>query len=99
MNTKIVTEYAKRFANIIGPGLEQVMILVVLVEWGRVPWWGWPVLVSAIAYFINPLDALPDPIFIDDLGILAGAVATLQCAVSEEVRAEAHRRVNVIFGK
>lgn len=99
MNTNNITNYAKRFSSILGDGLEQVMILVVLVEQGLVPWWGWPVLTAAIAYFLNPLDAMPDPIFLDDVGVLAAALATLQSAITEGVRKEARRRVRAILGK
>lgn len=99
MDTNEVTKYTKRFASILGDGLEHVLILVILVERGQVPWWGWPVLTAAIAYFLNPLDALPDPIFLDDLGVLAAALATLQSAITEDVRQEARRRVRGILGK
>ena len=99
MNTNNFTNYAKRFGFILGPALEQVLILIILVEHGRVPWWGWPVVTAALAYFINPFDALPDPIFVDDIGVLAGAIATLHTAITDDVRKEARRRVRAILGK
>lgn len=33
--------------------------------------------IAAVAYFICPMDAMPDPIFVDDAGVLAGVIAAL----------------------
>jgi len=100
MNVEEILQYILKWgAEALGAALEQVLILVVMIEQGRIPWWGIPVVASALAYFIFPLDALPDPIFVDDAGVLAGAIAALGGAVTVAVRAEAERRVRKILGR
>jgi uncharacterized membrane protein YkvA (DUF1232 family) len=50
------------------------------------PQWAKGVIVSALAYFILPLDAIPDFLpggYADDLTVLAGALATVAAHVKE----------------
>lgn len=93
-----VLSFVNRFSNLLGTALEPVMIIVVMIERRAVPFWAWPVIAAAIAYLLNPLDAMPDPIFLDDAGVLAGAIAILQPAITDDIRAEAHRRVKNLLG-
>ena len=100
MNIDISTilKFLKRFSSSIGGGLESIMTLVILIEKGLVPWWAWPMVAGAFAYLISPLDALPDPIFIDDLGVIGGVLGILSCYITDDIREEARRRVQKIFG-
>jgi uncharacterized membrane protein YkvA (DUF1232 family) len=99
MNIQEILEYIVKWgAEALGGVLEQVLILVVMIEWGRLPFWAYPMVAAAIAYFICPLDAMPDPIFVDDAGVLAGAIAALGRAVTDDVRGEAARRARSMLG-
>lgn len=99
MNIEEIMQYIlKCGADVLGAALEQVVILVVMIERGLIPWWAIPMVTAAIAYFICPLDALPDPIFVDDAGVLAGAIAALGGVVTAAVREEATRRVRQMMG-
>jgi uncharacterized membrane protein YkvA (DUF1232 family) len=99
MNISEILAYIGRWAAYLAEDtLEKVFILVVLIEWGRVPLWQWPLVVAAIAYFLMPLDAAPDPIFADDAGVLAATIAALGSNVTEDVREEARRRARSVFG-
>lgn len=99
MNIADIFAYIRRqAAHLAKDTLENILILVVLIEWGRIPLWQWPVVVAAITYFLMPLDAMPDPIFVDDAGVLATAVAALGSNVTEDVRREARRRARSFFG-
>ena len=48
---------------------------------------------GALAYFISPIDAIPDPIpvigFTDDLGVLIGAVATIAMHITPKEKKKA----------
>jgi uncharacterized membrane protein YkvA (DUF1232 family) len=44
---------------------------------GKVAFW------AALAYTIFPLDVLPDPLYLDDVGVLGGALAFLAHLVSK----------------
>jgi uncharacterized membrane protein YkvA (DUF1232 family) len=99
MNISDIFVYLRRqAAHLAKDTLENILILVVLIEWGRIPWWQWPVVVAALTYFLTPIDAMPDPIFVDDAGVLATAVAALSSNVTEDVRCEARRRARGFFG-
>ncbi|MFI0794250.1 YkvA family protein [Micromonospora rubida] len=49
---------------------------------GKVAFWG------ALAYTIFPIDVLPDPIYLDDIGVLAGALIYLGRLVQQHRAAE-----------
>ncbi|WP_405114210.1 YkvA family protein [Micromonospora sp. NBC_01405] len=49
---------------------------------GKVAFWG------ALAYTVFPIDVLPDPIYLDDIGVLAGALIYLGRLVQQHRAAE-----------
>src|SRR5690606_17614547 len=61
------------------------------------------VIASSLAYFILPLDAVPDPIpllgFLDDATVLAGALGIVRMYVNEEVKAKANSAMERFFSK
>lgn len=67
------------------------------------PVWAKRAAYGAIAYFILPLDAIPDFIvgagYTDDFGALALAVTTLAAYIDDEVRAQAREQLNQWFGE
>ena len=67
-----------------------------------VPRWARLTIYAALAYFILPLDAIPDfaPLigYNDDLGALSAALLTLARYVDDEVKAKARRRLQKWFG-
>jgi uncharacterized membrane protein YkvA (DUF1232 family) len=94
-----ILSFVKRFRHLLGEALEPVMIIVVMVEKGAVPFWAWPVIAAAVAYLLNPIDGMPDPVFLDDAAVLAGAISLLQSAISDEIRIEARKRTLIILEK
>lgn len=65
------------------------------------PAWAKGVIYAAIAYFVSPLDAIPDALpggFIDDLGVLAGALVTVALYVTPEVSRQAREKLDEWFG-
>ena len=59
------------------------------------------IIIGAIAYFISPLDAIPDAIpggFVDDAGIVSGAVARIRISASSNVIAKAENKCQEWFG-
>jgi uncharacterized membrane protein YkvA (DUF1232 family) len=67
------------------------------------PKWAKRVIYGALGYFIFPLDAIPDPAllvgFADDLGVLAAAIATVAMYITDDVKAQAARKMEQWFGK
>ena len=58
---------------------------------------------GALAYFVMPLDAIPDIIPVigwgDDMGVTAAALAYASTHITDEVRARAARVFGRIFGR
>jgi uncharacterized membrane protein YkvA (DUF1232 family) len=66
------------------------------------PRWAKTVIFGALAYFISPIDLVPDVIpvlgYTDDLGVLAAALATVALYVSDDTRRKAQHRLRTWFG-
>lgn len=44
---------------------------------------------AALAYFIWPWDAAPDPLYIDDMAVMAAAIATLAPYITPSIKRKA----------
>ena len=68
----------------------------------ELPHWARATIYGALGYFIVPLDAVPDflPVtgYVDDLGVLALAFATVSRHIDDDVRAKAKARLRKWFG-
>lgn len=67
------------------------------------PAWARRTAYGALAYFIMPLDSVPDWLvavgYTDDLAALALAVSTLSAYIDEDVRQQARARLTQWFGE
>ncbi|MCH8621578.1 YkvA family protein [Undibacterium sp. TS12] len=67
------------------------------------PAWARSVMFGALAYFIFPLDAIPDVLpvigYTDDLGVLAAAIATVSFYINDEVKQAAEQKLQTWFGR
>ncbi len=68
----------------------------------RCPVWAKAVIISALAYFIFPFDAVPDFVvgvgFVDDIGVMTAAVGTVAAHIDEAVKAQAKAKLLDWFG-
>ena len=82
--------------------VEKVLWLYYASRRPDVPRWAKLTIYAALAYFILPLDAIPDitPLagYSDDLGALSAALLTVARYVDDEVKAKARRRLHTWFG-
>ncbi|OIN12334.1 YkvA family protein [Oceanisphaera psychrotolerans] len=66
------------------------------------PLWAKTVVYSALAYFILPIDAIPDLLpgmgYTDDLIVLTAAIVSISLYVDEEVEQQAERKLRKYFG-
>jgi uncharacterized membrane protein YkvA (DUF1232 family) len=66
------------------------------------PGWAKTVIISALAYFICPIDLIPDTIpvigFTDDLAALAAALKAVDVCITPEIAAQAKAKLNDWFG-
>ena len=76
--------------------VECIVVLWCVLSDERVPTWAKVIAATALAYFICPLDALPDFLptgFADDAALLVAAFGKIAGIVSEEHRASARRKL------
>jgi uncharacterized membrane protein YkvA (DUF1232 family) len=62
------------------------------------PAWARAVAYGALAYLVFPLDAMPDPMYVDDLGVLTAALAVIGVHVSEDAKRRAKEKMTDWFG-
>jgi uncharacterized membrane protein YkvA (DUF1232 family) len=103
MNIQHILDSILASARSFGRGLtEHALVLVYALLDERTPSWARAIILGALAYLLNPLDACPDPIPVaglaDDLAALLGAIATLTGVISPEHFQRARQTASEIFG-
>ncbi|MFP1826868.1 YkvA family protein [Lonsdalea quercina] len=91
--TKIVG-YAKKAGREV---IEKALWLYYAAQRPDTPVWAKTTIYAALAYFVLPVDAIPDALpvvgFTDDLGVLAGAMGTVSLYINEEVKRQTHDKL------
>lgn len=90
------------YARTAGRGvIEKSLWLYYAAQSPNTPKWAKSVIYGALAYFVLPVDAIPDLIplvgFTDDLGALAAAVASVAMYIDDDVREAARRKMSDWF--
>lgn len=82
--------------------IEKALWLYYAAQQPSTPAWARTVIYGALAYFVLPVDAMPDAIpvagFTDDLGALAAALGTVSMYVTSEVKTMAADKMKDWFG-
>ena len=82
--------------------VEKALCLYYAARRPETPSWAKAVIFSVLAYFIAPLDAVPDftPLvgFTDDLGVFASALALVAMYIDRDVQRQARERAESWFG-
>lgn len=82
--------------------MEKALWLYYAYQRPDTPVWAKTVIGGAIAYFILPIDAIPDVIpglgYTDDLGALAAAIGVISGHIDENVRLQARVKMDDWFG-
>ena len=94
---------ALRFLHFAGKQLmHKALLLHYAAQNPRTPKWAKTAIYGALAYFLLPLDLVPDllPVvgYTDDLWVLAAALATVTLYINDDVRAQAAQRLQAWFG-
>lgn len=83
--------------------IEKALWLYYAAQNPTTPAWAKTVIYGALAYFIFPVDAIPDLTpavgYVDDLGVLAAAVVTVSMYITDEVKALAAKKLKDWFGE
>ena len=82
--------------------IEKALWLYYAAQQPNTPAWARTVIYGALAYFVLPVDAVPDAIpvagFTDDLGALAAALGTVSMYVTAQVKTMASEKMREWFG-
>mgnify|MGYP003677046369 CR=1 FL=1 len=82
--------------------VEKALCLYYAARRPETPGWAKAVIISVLAYFIAPIDAIPDftPFvgFTDDLGVFAGALAMVAMYIDDDVKSSATATAERWFG-
>lgn len=79
------------------------LLLFFCLKDGNVPAWAKTVIIGALAYFISPVDAIPDIVpvagFTDDLGSLAAALGIVAVYINDDIKQKAKSKLVDWFGE
>ena len=88
---------ARRFIGYVPFTKDAVAMYFCMID-SRTPLHAKGVIASALAYFLSPVDAIPDVIagigFTDDVGVIATTLATVSAHVTDEHRRKADNFFN-----
>ena len=96
-------EKVKKFAGKAGKEvIEKALWLYYAARRPETPKWAKTAIYGALAYFILPLDTIPDitPVlgFTDDLGVLGAAIAMTSMYINQDVKQQASQKLLDWFG-
>ncbi len=96
-------EKVKKFALQAGREvIEKALWLYYAAQQPGTPPWAKAVIYGALAYFISPIDAIPDitPVvgYADDLGAVGAAIGMVSLYIDDTVRASASKKLLDWFG-
>ncbi|MEZ5569259.1 MAG: YkvA family protein [Halioglobus sp.] len=82
--------------------VEKVLLLYYAAQEEKAPAWAKATIAGALGYFIVPLDAVTDLApgigYVDDLGVLALAIASVAAYINDNVRSRTAARMRDWFG-
>ncbi|MBC3936784.1 YkvA family protein [Undibacterium rugosum] len=82
--------------------VEKALCLYYAAQRPDTPLWAKTAIFGALAYFISPLDAIPDVLpgvgYTDDLGVLAAALVTVGHYIDNDVKQRAGEQLRKWFG-
>lgn len=97
-----ILKYSKKFIGAIGvKGLYMVLLLYYAYNQEHTPTWAKRTIIGSIAYFLSPIDAIPDLTpFIgmtDDMSVLALSLVTIAYYVNDDVKIKSKTKLNKIL--
>lgn len=89
--------FAKRAGR---PFIETCLLLYYTSQKETLPLWAKLLIYSALAYFISPIDAIPDVLpmgLSDDIAVLSAALASITAFIDAPIRAHVTSKMRDIF--
>ncbi|NAT76486.1 DUF1232 domain-containing protein [Dickeya dadantii] len=93
-----IVKYAKKAGQEV---IEKALWLYFAAQRPDTPLWAKTTIYAALAYFVLPIDAIPDVIpgagYTDDLAVLVSALATVSMYINEDVKQQATQQMSDWF--
>lgn len=101
---RTVLDHLWKYTQVIGQKVAYAVLLMVFAfRRKETPRWARNIIIGALAYFLSPIDSIPDltPIlgYTDDFGVLSFGLVTIASYINDDVRIEARKIMKKIFGK
>jgi len=92
-----------RFVDSLGTkAIYSVLLLYYAYKYGEVPSWAKKIIIGSIAYFVAPIDGIPDLTpFIgmtDDISVIGYGLVTIACYINEDIRERAVNKLKSYKG-
>jgi len=102
INPEETTFYIERWFKKMGVKVVYAALLLFHAYQSKdTPKWAKNVIIGALAYFVSPIDGIPDltPFlgFTDDMGVLCFGLVTIACYIDKDVREKAKSNLSRIF--
>lgn len=102
INPDQATEYIEKWFKKMGVKLVySALLLFHAYKSKATPKWAKNIIIGALAYFVSPIDGIPDlsPFlgFTDDMGVLTFGLVTIACYIDKEVRDKAKTNLKKFF--
>ena len=99
-----VLKYLRKFVQQLSTqGVYIVLLLFYAFSNKATPGWAKNIIIGAFAYFLSPLDSIPDltPFLgmTDDLGVLTFGLVTIACYVDDDVRVKSLEKLKQLIGE
>lgn len=101
-NQKETTFYIEKWFKKMGVKVVYAALLLFYSYQSKdTPKWAKNVIIGALAYFVSPIDGIPDlsPFigFTDDMGILSFGLVTIACYIDKDIRSKAKSNLSRFF--
>jgi uncharacterized membrane protein YkvA (DUF1232 family) len=83
------------------PLIETCLLLYYTNQKDHRPRWATFVIYGALAYFVSPIDAIPDVLpmgLADDIAVLSAALASITAFIDDQIRARVASKMRDLFG-
>lgn len=102
INPENATTYIERWFKKMGVKVVYSALLLFHAYQSKdTPKWAKNVIIGALAYFVSPIDGIPDlsPFlgFTDDMGILSFGIVTIACYIDKDIRVKAKSNLKRLY--
>jgi len=100
---KIKTYALKYLTELSAKGLYILLLLYFAYNAEDAPGWAKKIIIGSIAYFVSPIDSIPDltPFLglTDDIGVLTFGLVTIACYITTDVRSKAEHKLTQLLDR